>query len=41
LYIDNLTDERGQLDVGAPDLIFRVNPIRPRTVGVRVSYDFQ
>lgn len=40
LYIDNLTDERGQLDVGAPDLIFRVNPIRPRTVGVRVSYDF-
>jgi iron complex outermembrane receptor protein len=40
LYIDNLTDERGQLDVGAPDLIFRVNPIRPRTVGVRVAYDF-
>lgn len=40
LYIDNLTDERGQLDVGAPDLVFRVNPIRPRTVGVRVSYDF-
>lgn len=40
LYVDNLSDERGQLDVGAPDLIFRVNPIRPRTVGVRVSYDF-
>ena len=40
LYIDNLTDELGQLDIGAPDLIFRVNPIRPRTVGVRVSYDF-
>lgn len=40
LYIDNLTGERGQLDIGAPDLIFRVNPIRPRTVGVRVSYDF-
>ena len=40
LYIDNVTDERGQLDIGAPDLIFRVNPIRPRTVGVRVSYDF-
>jgi outer membrane receptor protein involved in Fe transport len=40
LYIDNVTDERGQLDIGAPDLIFRVNPIRPRTIGVRVSYDF-
>lgn len=40
VYIDNLTDERGQLDIGAPDLIFRVNPIRPRTVGIRVSYDF-
>jgi len=40
LYIDNLTDELGQLDVGAPDLIFRVIPIRPRTVGVRFSYDY-
>jgi len=40
LYIDNLGDELGQLDIGAPDLIFRVNPIRPRTIGVRVSYDF-
>lgn len=40
LYIDNLTDERGELDIGAPDLIFRVNPIRPRTIGLRVSYDY-
>ena len=40
IYLDNVTDERGQLDIGAPDLIFRVNPIRPRTVGVRFSYDY-
>lgn len=40
LYVDNLTNEVGQQDAGAIDLIFRVNPIRPRTVGVKVSYDF-
>ncbi len=40
LYVDNLTDELGQLDGGAPDLIFRLIPTRPRTVGVRFSYDF-
>ncbi len=40
LYVDNLSDERGQLDIGAPDLIFRINPIRPRTIGIRVSYDY-
>jgi len=40
LYVDNLTDELGQLDVGAPDLIFRVIPIRPRTIGLRVTYEY-
>jgi len=40
LYVDNLTNEIGVLDGGAPDLIFRLNPIRPRTVGVRFNYNF-
>jgi len=40
LYVDNLTDELGLLDGGAPDLIFRSIPIRPRTVGVRFNYNF-
>ena len=40
LYVDNLTDELGELSAGAPDLIFRVIPIRPRSVGIRFSYDF-
>jgi len=40
LYIDNVFNEVGQLDAGAPDDTFRVIPIRPRTIGVRVSYDF-
>ena len=40
LYVDNLTDELGELSAGQPDLIFRVIPIRPRSVGIRFSYDF-
>lgn len=40
LYVDNLTDELGQVDGGAPDLIFRVIPIRPRSIGVRFNYNF-
>ena len=40
LYVDNLTDELGQVDGGAPDLIFRLIPIRPRTIGVRFNYNF-
>ncbi|MBX2847075.1 MAG: TonB-dependent receptor [Acidiferrobacterales bacterium] len=40
LYVDNLTDELGTLDGGAPDLIFRLIPIRPRTIGVRFNYNF-
>lgn len=40
LYVDNLTNEIGQLGAGAPDLIFRVVPTRPRSVGVRFTYDF-
>jgi len=41
LYVDNLTDELGELSAGAPDLIFRVIPIRPRSVGFRFSYEFK
>jgi len=40
LFIDNATDQLGQLSAGAPDNIFRIIPIRPRTIGLRLSYDY-
>ncbi len=48
LYIDNLTDERPYLQVfpvnatGAPgaDLAARVSSIRPRTIGLELTYQF-
>jgi len=40
LFIDNATDELGQLSAGSPDNVFRIIPIRPRTIGFRLSYDY-
>ena len=38
-YINNLTDERAQLHINRQDFFERVTTNRPRTMGVRVSYD--
>jgi iron complex outermembrane receptor protein len=40
LFIRNLTDERAQLHINRQDFIERTTTNRPRTIGVRVSYDF-
>ena len=40
LYIKNLTDERAQLHINRQDFFERVTTNRPRTMGVRISYDF-
>jgi outer membrane receptor protein involved in Fe transport len=40
MYVKNLTDERAQLHINRQDFFERVTTNRPRTVGVRVSYDF-
>ena len=40
LYINNATDELGQLSAGSPDNVFRIVPNRPRTIGLRLSYDY-
>ncbi|MEC9415951.1 MAG: TonB-dependent receptor [Pseudomonadota bacterium] len=40
LYIQNLGDERAQLHINRQDFFERVTVNRPRTVGLRISYDF-
>ena len=40
LFAENVLNEDGELTAGAPDNIFRVIPVRPRTVGFRLSYVF-
>jgi len=40
LFVNNLTDERAQLNVNAADYTPSVTTNRPRTFGVRVSYDY-
>ena len=40
LFISNLTDERAELHINRQDFIERITTNRPRTVGLRVSYDF-
>jgi len=40
LYVQNLGDERAQLHINRQDFFERVTTNRPRTVGLRVSYDF-
>jgi outer membrane receptor protein involved in Fe transport len=40
LFAENLTDERAELFINALDTDLRITTNRPRTWGVRVSYDF-
>lgn len=40
LFAQNLTDERAQQSISNIDDVPRFNVIRPRTVGIRASYDF-
>ena len=40
LYIDNVTDEHAQLYIDEQQFTPKVVTNRPRTIGVRVSYDF-
>ena len=40
LFAENLTDERAQLFINSLDTDLRITTNRPRTFGVRVSYDF-
>ncbi len=39
LFVSNLTDERAQLHINRQDFFERVTTNRPRTMGLRVSYD--
>jgi len=39
-FIDNATDSLGQVAAGSADNVFRISPTRPRTIGVRMSYDY-
>ena len=40
LFIDNLTNEYGELAVNFVNDVERITPMRPRTIGMRVAYDF-
>jgi len=40
LFASNLTDERAQLHINRQDFFERITTNRPRTLGLRVSYDF-
>ena len=40
LYVQNLGDERAQLHINRQDFFERITVNRPRTVGLRISYDF-
>nr|WP_277611295.1 TonB-dependent receptor [Microbulbifer celer] len=40
LYAENLTDERAELFINTLDASKRITTNRPRTLGVRVTYDF-
>ena len=40
LFAENLTDERAELFINSLDTDLRITTNRPRTFGVRVSYDF-
>lgn len=41
LYVNNVSDENAVSNISTFDYIPTVTPIRPRTVGFRVSYDFE
>ena len=40
LFIENLGDERAQLFFNVQDDVPRITTNRPRTMGLRLSYDF-
>ncbi len=40
IFIENATDERAELFINTQDNIRRTTTNRPRTIGVRVSYDY-
>ncbi|MGI9271967.1 MAG: TonB-dependent receptor [Woeseiaceae bacterium] len=40
LFVNNLTDEVAQLHINRQDFIERITTNRPRTIGLRISYDF-
>lgn len=40
LFAENITDERAELFINALDTDLRITTNRPRTVGIRFSYDF-
>ena len=40
LFAENLTDERAQLHINRQDFFERTTTNRPRTIGLRMSYDF-
>jgi len=40
LFATNITNTRAQLNINRQDFIQRTTTNRPRTVGVRVRYDF-
>ncbi|MCB1647316.1 MAG: TonB-dependent receptor [Pseudomonadales bacterium] len=41
LFIDNLTDERAELHINKQDFRERITTNRPRSIGMKVSWDFQ
>ncbi|MEM7359569.1 MAG: TonB-dependent receptor, partial [Pseudomonadota bacterium] len=41
LFVENLTDELADLFISNEDDILKTTPNRPRTIGLRFSYDFQ
>jgi outer membrane receptor protein involved in Fe transport len=41
LFGENLTDERAELFVNSLDTDLRITTNRPRTLGLRVSWDFE
>lgn len=41
LYVNNVADEEAVSNISTFDYIPTVTPIRPRTIGFRVSYDFE
>ena len=40
LFVENATDERANLHFNSQDDVPRITTNRPRTIGFRVSYDF-
>ncbi len=40
LYVSNLTDERAELHINRQDFLERTTTNRPRTIGLRIKYEF-